>query len=293
MSGGAVFPDPHPLAEAYPEAATLLSHDLAGHELFTRGALRALAGRMRPDTISCCSGDVPVGVGPGGAPETGRSAQETIDTIERCGAWVVLKYVEQDPLYRALLDGLLAEIEPWVRPRTAAMLQREAFIFLSSPGAVTPFHFDPEHNILMQIAGRKTMNVLPFGERITPGPAHERFHAEGRNGLEWRDELADCGRSFALAPGDALYVPVKAPHWVQNGEEVSISFSITWRSGWSLRENYAHGFNHILRRAGLNPRPPRRFPQDNHPKALAFQCIRKARSLIGAERFEACVATTD
>ena len=284
MSGGGIFRDPEPFASAYPESATLLSHRLAGHAPFTREALRRLAGRMRPNTISCCSGDVAVGVGPDGAPETGRSAEETIDTIERCGSWVVLKYVEQDPLYRALLDDLLAEIEPWVRPHTGAMLQREAFIFLSSPGAVTPLHFDPEHNILMQIAGSKVMTVFPAGdERIAPGFVHERFHAEGRNGLEWRDELSDTGRAFALAPGDALYVPVKAPHWIQNGPEVSISFSITWRSGWSLRENYAHGFNGILRRAGLEPRPPRRFPQDNRPKALAFQCIRKARSLIGAE----------
>jgi hypothetical protein len=278
-----VFADPQALVGPYPEAPALLRHHLAGHELFTRDALKALAGRMRPTTISCCSGDVSVGVGPGGAPETGRSVQETIDTIERCGSWVVLKYVEQDPLYRALLDDLLAEILPWVDPCTGPMLQREAFIFLSSPGAVTPFHFDPEHNILMQIEGQKVMTVLPAGdEAITPGPAHERFHAEGRNGLEWRDTLAEAGRAFALAPGDALYVPVKAPHWVRNGSEVSISFSITWRSGWSLREGYAHGFNHMLRRAGLVPRPPKRFPADNRPKALAYQCLRKAGRLIGA-----------
>jgi hypothetical protein len=277
-----LFGDPAPLASAYPEAPATLSHRLTKHALFTRDALRALAGRMRPGDISCCNGDVPVGIGEDGAPETGRSVEDTIDTIERCGSWVVLKYVEQDPLYRDLQDLLLAEIEPWVRPRTGPMLQREAFIFLSSPGAVTPFHFDPEHNILMQIAGRKVMTLLPAGDnRITPGIAHERYHEVGRNGLEWRDELDRAVHPFALAPGDALYVPVKAPHWVRNGPEVSISFSITWRSGWSLRENHAHGFNRILRRIGLDPQPPRRFPADNHAKALAYQCLRKAGRMVG------------
>jgi hypothetical protein len=28
---------------------------------------------------------------------------------------------------------------------------------------VTPFHFDPEHNILLQIRGRKTMTIFPAG----------------------------------------------------------------------------------------------------------------------------------
>jgi hypothetical protein len=282
VSGGRVFTSPQRLAQAYPETPMPLAHGLSGHPSFTRAALLALAERMRPADISCCRGDVPVAVGPAGAPETGRAVAETIESLERCGAWVVLKYVEQDPLYRALLDGLLAEIAPWVCPRTGPMLQPEAFIFLSSPGAVTPFHFDPEHNILMQVEGRKAINVLPAGDdRITSGIAHELYHAEGRNGLEWRDDLAGLGRTFALAPGGALYVPVKAPHWVRNGDEVSISFSITWRSGWSLREGYAHGFNRILRGAGLTPRPPRRFPRDNHAKALAYQCFRKGRQLVG------------
>ena len=283
MSGGAYFGDPEPLAAAYPEAPAALTHRLSELGLFSRAALKALAARMRPKDISCCAGDVPVGIGADGAPETGRSVQDTIDTIETCGSWAVLKYVEQDPLYRTLLDDLLGELEPWVRPRTGPMLQREAFIFLSSPGAVTPLHFDPEHNILIQIAGHKVMTMLPAGDdRFAPGIAHERFHAEGRNGLAWQDEHELAARAFALAPGEALYVPVKAPHWVRNGAEVSISFSITWRSGWSLRENHAHGLNRVLRKMGLAPQPPRRFPDDNRAKALAYQCLRKAAAMVGS-----------
>jgi cytochrome P450 len=36
-------------------------------------------------------------------------------------------------------------------PLAPGMCQREGFIFISSPGAVTPFHLDPEHNFLLQI----------------------------------------------------------------------------------------------------------------------------------------------
>jgi hypothetical protein len=268
------------LARAYPERPTLLSHGLREHPLLHLGALAALAARMRPSDVQCCRGDVGIDVGQRGAPETGMSPRETISSIERCGAWMVLKYIEQDGEYRTLLDHLLAGLERAVRNVTGPMLKREAFVFVSSPRAVTPLHFDPEHNVLLQIRGEKTMTVFPAGdEKLVAGPAHEAFHEDGRNGLDWNPAFADRGRAFTLAPGDALYVPVKAPHFVRNGEEVSVSLSITWRSGWSLREGYAHSMNRLLRRAGLDPRPPRRFPADNRAKSLAFRALAKVRSI--------------
>lgn len=270
-------------ARAYPEASARLSHRLAGHPLFTLAALKDLALRLQPSDMLACRGDVPLNAGSSGAPPTGRSVAETIDTIGRCGSWVVLKRVEQDPAFGELVKGLLQEIEPFVLPITGPMLRRETFVFVSSPDATTPFHFDPEHNILMQIQGTKKVTVLPPGDdRIAPGPAHESYHLDGSYGLAWQDEFASLAQSFTLAPGDAVHVPVKAPHWVRNGPDVSISLSITWRSGWSLREGYAHEFNRVLRGFGVSPRPPRRFPADNHAKALAFQCLRKVGHLIGA-----------
>jgi len=265
-------------AEAYPEQPARLTHNLVGHAMFELDALASLAGRMRPGTALCFEGKVPVGVGQTDVPATGRTPQETIAAIERCGSWMVLKFIEQDPAYRALLDDLLGELEALVRPVTGPMLQREAFVFVSSPGAVTPFHFDPEHNILMQLRGEKVMTLFPVAdESLVPGTAHEAFHRHGRNNLEWDEGFAARGLPFRLAPGDALHVPVKAPHWVQNRDAPSVSLSITWRSGWSLREGYAHGMNRLLRRIGLSPRAPRRFPAENHAKALAYRAIEKAR----------------
>ena len=82
---------------------------------------------------------------------------------------------EIEDYYAELERFIEAEIEPLVARSTGAMLKREAFIFVSSPGAVTPFHIDPEHNILLQIEGRKTMNVYPADSTemagvITPSP---------------------------------------------------------------------------------------------------------------------------
>jgi hypothetical protein len=66
-----------------------------------------------------------------------------------------------------------------------------------------------------------------------------------------------------------------APHFVRNGPVPSISLSITWRSEWSFAEADARVFNRVLRRFGLNPRPPGRWPARNLAKAYAWRVLRK------------------
>jgi len=268
------------LVGVYPERPTLIGHGLADHPLLKLDALAALAARIRPVDAEYNRGDVPVGLDPADTPANGLSVAETIRRIEQCGSWMVLKFVEQDPLYRDLLHGTLAELEDQVLPVTGRMLKMEAFVFISSPDAVTPFHFDPEHNILLQIRGTKTMTVFPAAdEELASGAQHEAFHDGGHRNLAWRDEFAARGTAFALEPGRAVYVPVKAPHWVRNGPDVSISFSITWRSEWSYREEYARRMNALLRRAGLDPAAPKRFPHQNHAKSFGYRAIDKARRM--------------
>jgi hypothetical protein len=267
---------------AYPEQPTKIAHGLAGHPLFTLEALAELAARLDPAKVEYNQGDLPVGIDPSQVPSNGLSIADTIRSIETCGSWMVLKFVESDCAYRAVMEEALAGLMPVVGPRTGEMLKREAFIFVSSPGAVTPFHFDPEHNVLLQLRGTKTMTVFPAGdEAIVAAESHEAFHNGGHRNLPWQDGFAAAGRPVTLVPGEAVYVPVKAPHWVKNGPEVSISLSITWRSEWSYAEGDARGLNHMLRRLGVEPAPPRRYPARNAAKALAYRAIRRVSRPAG------------
>jgi hypothetical protein len=270
------------LRRAYPEQPVMLDHGLAGHELMEIDALLELSRRIRPVDAEYNRGDIPVGLDPADTPANGLSAEETIRRIGECGSWMVLKFIEQDEVYRALLHETLERIEPAVHAATGKMLKREGFIFISSPGSVTPFHFDPEHNILLQVLGTKRMNIFPAAdEEIVSGAEHERFHNGGHRNLPWQEDFAQAGRAFDLTPGKGVYVPVKAPHWVKNGPEVSVSLSVTWRSEWSYREEYARRMNHFLRNAGMDPRAPRRFPHQNHVKSLGYRVIEKAKRLSG------------
>ena len=263
-------------AAAYPDRATKLGHGLAGHALLTLEALAGLAERMPADRVEYNLGKLPLGVRPEDTPSNGLTLGETIRTIESNGSWAVLKNVERDADYGALLDRALAELAPIVERETGPMLHREAFIFLSSPGSVTPFHMDPEHNILLQIRGEKTMTVFPAGdEELVPAVQSEAFHAGGHRNLDWRDAFRDRGMAVTLLPGDAIHVPVKAPHFVENGPAVSVSLSVTWRSDRSVAEGELHSLNGLLRRRRL---PVGRFgarAEAQGMRRIAYRIMRK------------------
>jgi hypothetical protein len=269
-------------ATLYPEQPGKIAHNLTGHPLFELEALVELSQRIRPVDVEQNLANLPIEVDPATVQHNGLSIADSIRSIEANGSWMVLKFVEQDPLYRALLDEILDELEPTVRPRTGAMIKREAFIFVSSPNAVTPFHMDPEHNILMQLRGEKVMTLFPAADpELTPGALQEEFHRGAHRNLPFRDEFAAKGQPINLIPGEGLYVPVKAPHWVQNGAATSVSLSVTWRSEWSYREADAHAFNRMLRGAGLSPAMPARYPGQNLLKAYAWRALAKAKRLAG------------
>jgi len=263
-------------AAAYPDRATKLGHGLAGHALLTLEALAGLAERMPADRVEYNLGKLPLGVRPEDTPSNGLTLGETIRTIESNGSWAVLKNVERDADYGALLDRALAELAPIVERETGPMLHREAFIFLSSPGSVTPFHMDPEHNILLQIRGEKTMTVFPAGdEELVPAVQSEAFHAGGHRNLDWRDAFRDRGMAVTLLPGDAIHVPVKAPHFVENGPVVSVSLSVTWRSDRSVAEGELHSLNGLLRRRRLPVGRIGARPEAQGMRRIAYRIMRK------------------
>ncbi len=267
--------DRETFAANYPEVPHKLTHRLGAHPLLEIEALAGLAESLPSESIEYNASDQPLGLD--GKPDpTGMPIGETIRNIGQSGSWAALKNVEQDPAYAALLADLLAEIRPEIEAKTGAMLKAQAFIFITSPGGVTPYHFDPEHNILLQVRGSKVMTQFPAGDpRFAPDEVHETYHTGGARELKWSEELAASGTEFAIQAGEALFVPVMAPHFVRNGPESSVSLSITWRSDWSFAEADARAFNGTLRRMGIKPRAPGRWPSGNRAKALGWRLLRR------------------
>jgi len=247
--------------KSYPDAHATLS--FAGNTpLLTRPRLVSLANALPAEMVEFNPGDLPISVSPDNVPEASMSAAETIEKIGSANSWMVLRNIERDPAYADVMEKVLDTVSDTVARQTGEMLRKEAFVFISSPGAVTPFHFDEEHNILIQIEGRKEFNIYSQHDRdLASQEDLEAFHSGAHRNLPVTDEKLARGKAITMEPGDAIYVPPLAPHWVRVlGDEPSLSLSITWRSNASQRLCYLHQINHTLRSKGGNPPFPGRNP---------------------------------
>jgi hypothetical protein len=266
----------HAFAALYPETPGPLRHALTDHPLLSIDALADLGSVLPPAQVEYNQSLLPVGIAPEDIPANGLGIGETIRTFAAIQSWAVLKNIETMPAYRALLMDLLGELADTVTPRTGPMLTPQGFIFISSPRSITPFHFDPEHNLLLNIWGDKVMHVWPGGdEHFAPAREHERYHSGGHRNLPWDDGFAVHQRAVPLGPGDAVHVPVMAPHYVAVGDAPALSLSITWRSEWSYREAEAHAANRWLRKFGISAPMPPRWPGHARVRSTMWRVLRR------------------
>jgi len=157
-------------AENFAKRPLGVRHTLADHPLLTLDALAELADRLPPASIERHRADLDL-MTPGGAPELEGPPSQSVREIDTGNTWMVLWYIEQDPEYKALLDACLDEVETFVGDRHGGMQYRRGYIFISAPNATTPVHFDPEQNLLLQIRGRKEMNVGRFANTADHQPS--------------------------------------------------------------------------------------------------------------------------
>jgi hypothetical protein len=139
------------------------------------------------------------------------------------------------------------------------MCQREAFLFVSSHEAVTPYHFDPEHNFLLQIRGRKTLHIWDAANRLVmPEAALDNYyaHVSSNRDQPYRDDFLASAWVLPLNAGQGAHFPLHAPHWVKTESDVSVSLSITFRSRMSRNCEAVHTTNGHLRRLGIVPPVP-------------------------------------
>jgi len=270
------------VSAAFGKSAMLVRHLLADHPLLSHAAMIELAGRLPRQSIEHHLGvDLPLLMPDVDVEVLRTDPVEVARGLETNGCWLVLWHVERLPEYRALLDEILDEPTAAVEGLEGATCRREAFIFVSAPGTITPVHIDPEHNFLLQVRGTKVVKVGKYGDPLTAQLTAERYYSGAHRNIEWLPEVAD---TFILEPGDGVYSPFLAPHWVQNGPEMSISLSATFQTTDRDRAAPVHAFNARLRRRGLTPRPPGFSPNIDWVKRRAEAICDKASSLRPGER---------
>src|SRR6185503_17207466 len=93
-----------------------IAHRLSAHPLLALPNLIELSRRLPAENVRYNRGDVQPSQRIYTAAKNGLSIEETIRQIEDCGSWLVLRFVEQDPEYRALVDECLDEIQTLSEP---------------------------------------------------------------------------------------------------------------------------------------------------------------------------------
>jgi len=264
--------DPAAVAKGVPDNPFRVRHHLTGHPLLTLEALAGLGQSLPDGSIEHNRGSVPVVLPSGDAPREGLAIGELIGGIATNGCWAVLKNIEQSPGYGRLLDQCLDELGAQLGGPDR-MTKREGFVFLSAPGSVTPAHIDPEFNVLLQVSGTKLMHIGRFSTAEHAQQWAERSYMGAHRNL---DALPQSAQAFPLDAGDGVFVPLLAPHWVENGDAVSISLSITWHTQGCDRAELVHSLNARLRRVGLNPRPPGTSPVSDWAKYVAVRGLHLA-----------------
>jgi hypothetical protein len=259
--------------EGFAQRPFSVAHSLVDHPLLSLDAIAELADEMPLEAVERHRGDLPMFM-PGGAPELDGTPSNTVRGIETNGAWMVLWNIEQVARYKALLDACLDEVERYVTNTHGGMRHRKAYLFLSAPNATTPVHFDPEHNLLLQIKGIKDMNVGRFADPDDQQRELDRYHSGGHRNL---DKVPEEFTLFRLNPGEGVYVWPFGPHWVKNGSEASISLSITFRTQASWRAERVHRFNARVRRFHLSPRPAGQSRAADQAKATLMEVAARLR----------------
>ena len=154
------------------------------------------------------------------------------------------------------------------------MTDRGLNVLASSPDGMVPAHFDMHHNFLLQIDGTKDVMIGSFSDPDVNERAIDRFYDEGNNNAR---ALPDLAASFRLEPGDGVYIPPFAFHWIHGGPRTSITISCGFRTRATEQANVVHECNARLRRFGLHPDPPGASMYRDRAKAELLTWARRAR----------------
>ncbi len=197
----------------------------------------------------------------------------TLQSFDTAGAWLRLTRVDEiNQEFREICETFYSELSTLLNQDIKSQVMKTfVTLFISSPGAVTPYHIDHTWNFLLQIGGHKTVHLYDQTDpRVLRQQDTEAWYWN-RFSLVKNDEVP--GIAYQLNPGDGVHHPVNAPHWVQNGSDISVSLSFGLCLHASNDDAKVHQINFLLRKLGLKPTPPRKSEWRDNVKKGAINML--------------------
>lgn len=262
--------------QAFGKTPYRFAHWLTGLPGFDAEAVTELAGRVPASWSRPHSGDVPVIFGKK-VFQIDTSAADVARTITERRNRLGIYYLERIQPYRKLVLETRDEIVGAVGNREGGACGTSLGFFLASPGTVVQSHFDRHHNMLFQLQGTKELTVAHYDDPTDDQRVIERARRNNHDNLS---ELPPRTQTFLLGPGDALYIPPYAFHWVHGGDGVSVALTYGLSTQTTLRAPLVYSCNANLRRLGIRPRPPGSSERVDRAKAFAITRAVGARDAV-------------
>ena len=237
----------------------MLDHSLSGHPAFTMDRLHSLLERSLPipNKVYWNAGKKRIDQRWDDRPGRDFSIDEAFRRIRETDAWIIIFGADRDPEIHELLEKGLAEVQEMTGiPLNKEAKSRQSIIFITSPHRVTEYHIDRECSLLLQVYGKKTIHVFDQTDReVLSEEELERFWTADTNAAIYKPQMQSRASSFLLEPGKAVHIPINAPHWLENGDDISVSVNqnfefLDQKLGNVYRANY------YARKMGFHPLPP-------------------------------------
>ena len=268
-----------------------IGHTLADHPLFQLEALLGLAQRvaarknphMSGGDAYFTEGAIEAGTKPlytgtsADSPQSARErAAELLRKIELSKAWIILKHVEREDGYREVMERAVVDALRLAGPAGQELFRKikwfEAIVFITSPNRVTEYHIDRECSWIFQIRGDKAIHLFDRADKdVVPEEELERFYTVDNMASEYKPQFENRSLVYSMTPGTGVHIPVNTPHWLKNGNNVSITLNVNFQFHDAEIANL-YKANYYLRKLGLKPSLPGARKSADRLKAWAFTC---------------------
>jgi hypothetical protein len=268
-----------------------VKHHLVDHPLLSLPRLVRLAGQMKTplyfrgdhsiNQVTDADGEKAQNFTDRQLPRPELSPEETLEQIETANAWMQLRDAGAYPEYSTLLAELIEQLRAPSELVAPGLDYPRMDIFVSSPGATTPFHLDEEHNFLMQIRGSKRLSIANgFDPQAVDPQTLRDFFLKNGELARYHEHLEHHSVHVDLGPGEGVHIPPCHPHWVKNGDAVSISLGLLWYSDVTARRRHLFRIHHWLERVGMPKANPGDWPLADALFALPVSVKRRVRRAV-------------
>nr|BDT29341.1 cupin-like domain-containing protein [Bacteriovorax sp. HI3] len=188
----------------------------------------------------------------------GFDLHEVIETIRTGNAYIAVRNPELDPSFKDIFEGICHDVGEFMKKNGTGTkpLEPMLWLFIASPGSITPFHFDRYSNFIMQIRGSKELAVFPPRvEEVISSKELESYIDNKPAYPEWNEEKDKHAHKFNFKSGEAVHIPYTSGHYVKNGmDDISITISVFYHTEETLGWSKAMMVNNRMRRMGITPK---------------------------------------